>query len=92
VTLGCAVINLSLAETVIKERVYVVRGASKLVLGVPAIRSVGLILEIPGTYSVKAVNQMPDNHSDQGQRRTLSSSTRRYFKALANWKVSIQFI
>jgi len=62
VTLGCAVMNLSLAETVIKERVYVVRGTSKLLLGVPAIRSLGLIHEIPGTYSVKAVNQMPDNH------------------------------
>ena len=62
-TLGCAVMNLTLAETVIKERVYVVRGASKLLLGVPAIRSLGLIHEIPGTYSVKAVNQMPDNHS-----------------------------
>ena len=54
--------NLTLAETVIKERVYVVRGASKLLLGVPAIRSLGLIHEIPGAYSVKAVNQMPDNH------------------------------
>ena len=62
-TLGCAVMNLTLAQTVIKERVYVVRGASKLLLGVPAIRSLGLIHEIPGTYSVKAVNQMPDNHS-----------------------------
>ena len=62
VTLGCAVMNLSLAETVIKERVYVVRGASKLLLGVPAIRSLGLIYEIPRMYSVKTVNHMPDNH------------------------------
>ena len=60
-TLGCAVMNLTLAETVIKEQVYVVRGASKLLLGVPAIRSLGLIHGIPGTYSVKAVNQMPDS-------------------------------
>jgi len=56
VTLGCAVISLPLAETVIKERVYVVGGASKLLLGVPPIRSLGLIHEIPRTYSVKAVN------------------------------------
>ena len=54
--------NLTVAETVIKERVYVVRGTSKLLLGVAAIRSFGLIHEIPGMYSVKAVNQMPDNH------------------------------
>ena len=60
VTLGCAVMNLTLAETVIKEQVYVVRGASKLLLGVPAIRSLGPIHEIPGTYSVRAVSQMPD--------------------------------
>jgi len=62
VTHGCAVMNLTLAQTVIKERVYVVRGASKLLLGVPAIQSLSLIHQIPGMYSVKAVNQMPDNH------------------------------
>lgn len=61
-TLGCAVMNLQQDETVIKERVYVVSGASKLLLGIPAIRSLGLIHEIPGTYSVKAVHQMPDSH------------------------------
>ena len=41
-TLGCAVMNLTLAETVIKEGVYVVRGASKLLLGVPAIFRVSI--------------------------------------------------
>ena len=61
-TLACAVMNLTLAETVIKEQVYIVRGASKLLLGVPAIGSLGLIHEIPRKYSVKAVNQMSDNH------------------------------
>ena len=60
-TLGCTVMNLTLAETVTKEQVYVVSEASKLLLEVPAIRSLGLIHEIPGTYSVKAVNQMPDS-------------------------------
>ena len=40
------------------------RGASKLLLGVSAIRSLGLFFqETPVTYSIKAVNQMPDNHS-----------------------------
>ena len=62
VTLGCAVMNLTLNETIVKERVYVVRGASKLLLGIPAIRSLGLIHEIPGTYSVKVVHHMPDHH------------------------------
>lgn len=61
-TLGCAVMNLKQDETVIKERVYVVSGASKLLLGIPAIRSLGLIHDIPGTYSVKAVHQTPDSH------------------------------
>ena len=62
-TLRCAVMKHTLAETVIKEQVYIVRGTSKLLLGVHAIQSLGLIHEIPGTYGVKAVNQMPDNHS-----------------------------
>ena len=62
VTLGYAVMNLTQDETVIKERVYVVRDASKLLLGIPAIRSLGLIHEIPGTYSVKAVHRTADNH------------------------------
>lgn len=61
-TLGCAVMNLTQDETVIKERVYVVSGASKLLLGIPAIQSLGLIHDIPGTYSVKAVHQTPDSH------------------------------
>ena len=61
-TLGCAVMDLTPAETVIKERVSLVIGASKLLLGVPAIRRLGLVHGIPGTYSVKAVNHIPDNH------------------------------
>ena len=92
-TLGCAVMNPTLAETVIKEEVYIIRGASKLLLGVPAIQSLGLMHEIPGTYSVKAVSRMPDNHPlRSGTKITLSSSTRRSLKALGNWRVSIQFI
>ena len=92
-TLGCAVMNLKQDETVIKERVYVVSGASKLLLGIPAIRSLGLIHDIPGTYSVKAVHQTPDSHPlISATKGTLSSSTRHSFKVLANWRVSIQFI
>lgn len=60
VTLGCAVVNLTLNVTIVKERVYVVRGASKLLLGIPAIRS--LTHEIPGSYSVKSVHHTPDHN------------------------------
>ena len=62
VTLGCEVMNLTPDEKVIKERVYAVRWASKLLLGIPAIRSLGLIHEIPSTYSFEAVHQTPDKH------------------------------
>ena len=95
VTLGCAVMNLTLDETIIEERVYVVRGASKLLLGIPAIRSLGLIHESQGhtvSSSDASIRRLINIHSNQGQRRTLSSSTRRSFKASANWRVSIQFI
>ncbi len=46
----------------IEERVYVVRGLSRLLLGIPTIRSLGLIHEIPGTFSVKSVYQTPDKY------------------------------
>jgi len=55
----CALMIFTPDETVIKELVYIVRGASKLFLGVPAIRSRGLIHGISGIYSVKAVHTMP---------------------------------
>lgn len=62
VTLGRAFMSLTLDETVIKERVYIVKGESKLLLGIPAIRSLGLIHEIPGTFRVKAIHHRADNH------------------------------
>ena len=43
-------------STKITEQVYILAGASKLLLGVPAIRNLGLIAEIPGSYSIKAVD------------------------------------
>jgi len=51
-TMGFAIINLALDEIGIEERVYIVKGASKGLLGIPAIGSLGLIDHIPGTYSV----------------------------------------
>ena len=58
-TIGCVNMVLKHGETRINEQVYVVRGATKLLLGVPGIRNLGLIHEIPGTFSVRAVESKP---------------------------------
>ena len=61
-TIGCVTMELKHEnKTQITEQVYVVRGATKLLLGIPAIRSLGLIHEIPGTYSVKVVEIKNEN-------------------------------
>ena len=53
---GYVQMMLNHGSTKIIERVYIVAGASKLLLGVPAIRNLGLIADIPGSYSIKAVD------------------------------------
>ena len=53
---GFAIMNLVSEDKAIAERVYIVKGASMLLLGIPAIRGFGLIHQIPGTYSIKAVH------------------------------------
>ena len=58
-TVGFAIMNLVSEDKAIAERVYVVKGASKLLLRIPAIRGFGLIQQIPGTYSIKAVHHTP---------------------------------
>ena len=56
--------ELSLGNTHIKERVYIVHGATKLLQDIPPIRERGLIHEIPGTYSVRAIScDIPDKPS-----------------------------
>ena len=55
-TVGYVQMTLNHGSTKITERVYIVAGASKLLLGVPAIRNLGLIADIPGSYSIKAVD------------------------------------
>ena len=55
-TVGYVQMTLNHRSTKITERVYIVAGASKLLLGVPAIRNLGLIADIPGSYSIKAVD------------------------------------
>ena len=59
-TVGCVDMTLSHGHTQVKEKVYVVRGTPKLLLGIPAIHSLGLIHEIPGTYTIRVVEvKMP---------------------------------
>ena len=53
--LGCVKMEISNENQHISEKVYVIKGGSKLLLGIPGIRSLGLLDDIPGTYSVRAV-------------------------------------
>ena len=55
-TVGYVQMKLNHGSTKITERVCIVAGASKLLQGVPAIRNIGLIADIPGSYSIKAVD------------------------------------
>ena len=48
--------TLNHGSTKITKRVYIVAGASKLLLGVPAIRNLELIADVPGSYSIKAID------------------------------------
>ena len=77
-TVGFAPMTLALNQTVIEERVYVVKGASKLLLGIPAIRSLGLIHELPGTYSVKAVHHIPSIDNTPLPSRTKKNIVKQY--------------
>ena len=54
-TVGYVEMHLSHGNTLVKEKVYVVRGTTKPLLGVPAIRNLGLIHQIPGTYTIRTV-------------------------------------
>ena len=58
-TVGMANMKLSLGNTCIVEQVYVVKGATKLLLGIPEIRKLGLIPEIKGAYSIRALESKP---------------------------------
>lgn len=58
-TVGFVIMNLVSEDKAIAERVYIVKGASKLPLVIPAIRGFGLIHQITGTYSIKAVHHTP---------------------------------
>ena len=53
-------------KTQIMEKVYLVKGLTKLLLGYPAIRALGLIHDQPGTFTVSAVTitDKPRIHSE----------------------------
>ena len=38
-----------------KEKVFGINGTPKLLLAIPAIRHLGLIHDLPGTYTIKAI-------------------------------------
>ena len=44
-------------QSLVKEKVYVVRGTPKLLLGILAIRHLGLIHDILGKYVIKAMEE-----------------------------------
>ena len=52
-------IDLRLGRKQIEECVYVVRSTKKLLLGVPVICKLGLIHDIPSTFSMRAVEYEP---------------------------------
>ena len=54
-TVGQTTMHLKIGQIEITEQVYVVRGATKLLLDIPAIHSFGILHDIPNTYSVKAI-------------------------------------
>ena len=56
---GFTIMNLVSEDKAIAERVYIVKGASKPLLGIPAIRGLGLIHQIRGAYIIKAVHNTP---------------------------------
>ena len=58
---GFVDMNLVMGKNTVRERVYVVAKASKLLLGSPAIRKLGLIKNIPGAFSIRAIRSMAKN-------------------------------
>lgn len=61
---GYVDLNLILGHTCVRERVYVAK-ASKLLLGAPAIRKLGLIRNIPGAFTIKAIRSMATGEQPQ---------------------------
>jgi len=57
-TVGYVEMPLKLGQNLVKkEKVYFARGTPNLLLGIPAIRHLGLIHDIPGKYAIKAIEE-----------------------------------
>ena len=56
--MGFAYIKLTHGHTQIQEKVYIAQ-TSKLLLGMPAIQKLGLIHDIPGAFTVRAIRTTP---------------------------------
>ena len=71
-TVGYAQMKLVAGSKYIFEKVYLIKGGHKSLLGSPGIRSFGLIDNIPGTYSIRAVDtkdELPLKNSVDSVRR-----------------------
>ena len=55
---GYVDMHLAMGKNRVCEKVYVVDKASKLLLGAPAIRKLGLIKDIPGAFTIRAIRSM----------------------------------
>ncbi|KAL8616804.1 hypothetical protein ACOMHN_017841 [Nucella lapillus] len=64
---GFAYIKLTSGKTSIWEKVYIVR-CSRLLLGQPAIDKLGLIHDIPGAFTIRAIRTTPDDKPSPKER------------------------
>ena len=58
--------DLAHGKNTVQERVFIAN-ASKFLLGAPAIRKLGLIKNIPGAYTIRAIRYMERNNEPQAQ-------------------------
>ena len=63
---GFVDMDLAHRKNRVQERVYIAK-ASKLLLGAPAMRKLGLIKNIPGAYTIRAILSMERNNEPQAQ-------------------------
>ena len=53
---GCVSVEMQIEDKTIIEQVYVVDGATKLLLGLPGIRKFGLMPKVPDIYTITAID------------------------------------
>ena len=81
-TIGQITLDLKLGEVTIKEHVYIIRGAKKLLLGIPAIRRLGLIQEIPDTFTIKAIGSQPTQATTSNTKEKITQQYPNLFRGL----------